>query len=75
MKLVRILQSIASPTWEYQRGQEVEVEDHLAKAWAKAGIVEVIKERSAPDAPPLGFPSIHGTEFAAMERPALVVRG
>ena len=75
MKLVRVLQSIVATHFEYQRGDEVELDDHRARAWAKSGLVELIKERSAPDAPPLGYPSIHGTEFAAMERPALVTRG
>jgi hypothetical protein len=75
VKLVRILQSIVSPQFEYQYGDEVEIDDRLAKAWAKAGVVEFLKERSGPDSPALEYPSIHGTEFAAMERPALVTRG
>ena len=75
MKLVRVLQSIVATEFEYQRGEEVELDDHRAKAWTKIGLVEPLKERSAPDAPPLGYPSIHGTEYAALARPALVTRG
>lgn len=74
MKLARVLQSIAGPDWEYQRGEEVQLDDHRAKSWAKLGLVELIKERSEPDAPPLGYPSIHGPEFAALSRPATITR-
>lgn len=71
MKLVRVLQSIVAPEFEYQLGEEVEIDDHRAKAWAKSGIVEPIKERSAhPVETAALYPSIHG-EFAAFAHPAL----
>jgi hypothetical protein len=71
MKRVRILQSVVSPQFEYQFGDEVEIDDRLAKSWIKAGVVELL----TADSPALEYPSIHGTEFAAIERPALVTRG
>lgn len=36
--------SIASPDWAYHPGQEIEIEDYIAKAWAEVGHCEIIEK-------------------------------
>lgn len=42
---IKMLTSMASPDWSVAAGEEIEVNDEVAKAWIKAGIAAPIKEQ------------------------------
>jgi hypothetical protein len=53
---VRILQSIASPTFSYRMNEVTELDDELAAAWMSSGICEAVPEQAGAETAPLKKP-------------------
>lgn len=69
MTKVKMLVSIASPDWSYHPGQEIILEDELAKAWDKIGHCKIIAgDTSKPGVSEDGDKDANGTKNTSGKR-------
>ena len=50
MPRVRALQSIATPGWSLDRGQQIEVSPEVARDWQDRGMAELVRDEEAEHA-------------------------